>query len=152
MSKLQGTKEFIKLKITYKTCSAEGGAKVCSTKPTKPGIIKTNSIKGHIGYLAEKGTGHPNVGVILEPEKAGTLFAKFVCGEGAGAVTVEVMGAVIGELTGNINVSSTKSKLSVRNGGSGTSGQQFESFEGESATPPRKPLQRRRAFSLERSG
>jgi hypothetical protein len=127
--KLKGTKETTALKVTFKKCSAEGGAKVCNTKPEKPGLIKTNKIKATIGYL-NKAT--KNVGVKFVPEKAGTLFAKFTCGEGAGLVTIEVQGATYGEQT-PVNVSSKTGEVALRNGGSGPSGQQFENFEGETA-------------------
>lgn len=127
-AKLAGTKEITKLKVTFKTCSAEGGAKVCSTKATKPGLIKTNLITGTLGYLEKAST---KVGVKLVPATS-KPFATFTCGEGAGAIKVEVTGATYGEITGNINVPSATSVLTLTNGGSGPSGQLWENFEGES--------------------
>jgi len=128
VGKVLGTKEINKLKVTFKTCSAEAGAKVCSTTETKPGLIKTEPIRGLLGYLKKAG---PVVGVKFTPEKP--LFAKFVCGSGAGAVTIEVKGATYGEDTGNINVQGKTSKTILRNGGTGESKQEFENFEGEAA-------------------
>jgi len=126
VGKVFGTKEINKLKVTFKTCSAEAGAKVCQSG-TKAGLIKTEPIRGTLGYL-NKAT--KKVGVRFTPEKA--LFAKFVCGSGGGAITVEVKGATFGEDTGNINVQGKTSKTILRNGGSGESKQEFENFEGES--------------------
>lgn len=124
--KLEGTKETRKIKVTFKGCTAESGAKTCQSGTTA-GVIKTKVLKGLLGYLV---TATKIVGTKISPE-SGTLLAKFTCGEGATALVVESTNVTYGE-NAPINVSSTKGKLALRNGGAPPSGQQWQDFEGES--------------------
>jgi hypothetical protein len=44
------------------------------------GEIITRVLKGKLGYVSGKGTAEPKVGLELEPEEKGGLFAEFECG------------------------------------------------------------------------
>jgi hypothetical protein len=82
-----------KLKVEYKECVGEVGGKpvVCQKTATKPGVILTNALKGHLVKASEKPAGAEIVANKLEPEVLGKPFAKFKCG----TLTVEVNGGII---------------------------------------------------------
>jgi len=82
-----------KLKVEYKECVGEVGGKpvVCQKASTKPGVILTNALKGHLVKASEKPAGTEITANKLEPEVAGNPFAKFKCG----TLTVEVNGGII---------------------------------------------------------
>jgi hypothetical protein len=77
----------------------------CKTTGAKEGEIRTNNLKGEIGYLNKT---EQKVGLLLEP--SGTeLFAEFKCS----TLTAKVKGAIIGEFTKpKTGEMSTEAKLS----------------------------------------
>jgi hypothetical protein len=93
----------------FKTCTSIG--KKCMSPGEKAGTIKTNSLKGELGYISKSPL---KVGVVLSPE-SGSVLAEFNC-EG---LTVVTSGSVIGEQKGDINVFSKSSEnvFSVTGGG-----------------------------------
>ena len=72
----------------FKTCTSAG--KKCTSPGAKAGLIKTNPLKGVLGYINK---GSKSVGVALSPE-SGTVLAEFTC-EGLEIVT---SGSVIGTI------------------------------------------------------
>jgi hypothetical protein len=77
----------------FKTCTSLG--KKCTSAGEKAGTIKTNPLEGSFGYISKSPL---KVGVELVGE-GGKDSADFTC-EG---LVIETKGAVIGEITGNIN-------------------------------------------------
>jgi hypothetical protein len=111
-----------KVKVTFTGCASLG--KTCNSVGAKSGEIKTNPLSGTLGYISAAG---PKVGVSLTGE-AGKPSAEFACGTGAGSLNIVTTGAVIGEVTGNINKISKESTDAFTVTGGGL--QTVTSFEG----------------------
>jgi hypothetical protein len=102
----------------FKTCTSLG--KKCTSAGEKPGTIKTNPLEGSFGYISKSPL---KVGVDLVGE-GGKDSADFTC-EG---LVIETKGAVIGEITGNINsFNKTTSNIFAV---TGEGFQQVKNFEG----------------------
>jgi hypothetical protein len=86
-----------KVKVTFTGCVSL--AKPCNSPGAKKGEIKTNPLSGTLGYISATG---PKVGVSLTGE-GGLPSAEFACGTGAGSLNIVTTGAVIGEITGDVN-------------------------------------------------
>lgn len=102
----------------FKTC--ESLKKKCASPGAKAGTIKTNALKGTLGYINKA---KKEVGVLLEPE-SGSVLAEFNC-EGLEIVTT---GSVIGRQTGDINTFSKSSTNVFKVNGEGF--QEVKNFEG----------------------
>jgi hypothetical protein len=107
-----------KVKVIFGKCTSLG--KNCSSAGAKKGEIKTNPLEGTLGYISKTG---PKVGVSLKGE-GGLDSADFTC-EG---LIIETKAAVIGEITGDINVFSKEATDSFTVTGGGT--QTITKFEG----------------------
>jgi hypothetical protein len=116
---LTGQKE---VKVTFTGCASLG--KTCNSAGAKSGEIKTNPLAGTLGYISATG---PKVGVSLTGE-AGKPSAEFACGTGAGSLNIVTTGAVIGEITGDINKISKEATDAFTVTGGGL--QTVTSFEG----------------------
>ncbi|HEX4483248.1 MAG TPA: hypothetical protein VH081_05630 [Solirubrobacteraceae bacterium] len=103
----------------FKTCESLG--KKCASPGEKAGTIKTNSLKGVLGYINK---GAKTVGVALSPE-SGSVLAEFNC-EGLEIVT---SGSVIGTIA-PVNVF-TKAEFNVF-AVNGEGFQSIKKFEGGS--------------------
>jgi hypothetical protein len=114
-----GTKEETGVIVEFKTCTSIG--KKCNSPGAKAGTIKTNALHGVLGYLSKSPL---KVGIALSPEKSGAFDAEFNC-EGLG---VQTFGTVIGQVTGDINVISKASVLTLAAPKEGQ--QEFTNFEG----------------------
>jgi hypothetical protein len=75
----KGVNELEDVQITFKGCELNGS--VGCTNTSTEGEVKVNPVKGHLGYL-EKSASPPKVGVLLEPETPGGLFATVTCASG----------------------------------------------------------------------
>jgi len=120
-----GTNEEKNVVVEYKGCKApEAGGYECKTPGAKFGMIKTNPLKGELGYLAGKGTSKPTVGVLLEPEAGGGYWSEAIdCTH----FQLRTKGSVIAEVTGDINtISKASSNVFQEAGGK----QKWRSFEG----------------------
>lgn len=73
-----GVKTVGKLFVTFTGCKY-GASTTCQNKGGTAGVIKTNELKGELGYI-KKST--KEVGLSLTPAVAGGAFAEFVCFEG----------------------------------------------------------------------
>jgi hypothetical protein len=106
--------------VTFSGCVFE--THTCSNTG-KAGEIKTNPLKGEVGYLEGEGTEHPVIGERLQAE-TGEYEAEFQCGE----LFFRVEGSVIGEAkASDVNVFTKEATLIFRE----SSGkQQWRSFEG----------------------
>lgn len=92
----------------------------CNSGPEPEGLIKTNELKGLLGYINKTSK---DVGLSLEPT-SGTVFVEFSCA--SGLVKAKVTSSVIGKVS-PINTKSTTSLLSYKQ----TSGKQlFTRLEG----------------------
>jgi hypothetical protein len=112
-----GTKELKNNVVEFKTCTSLG--KKCTSAGAKAGTIKTNKLKGVLGYISKSPL---KVGVDLTAESGGNS-AEFSC-EGLG---VRTFGSVIGVQTGDINAISKESTLTFNE----TAGkQEITKFEG----------------------
>jgi hypothetical protein len=129
-----GTKEEKNVVIEFKGCGIEKiepherekDAHICSSEPAvKTGVIKTNPLKGQLGYLEGKGTKTPTVGILLEPEAGGGYLSEFSCE----VVSIRDKGAMIGELTGDINAYS-KTSSNIFSKAKTKPEQKWTSFEG----------------------
>ena len=90
------------IQVTFKGCLLLG--QVPCENTAKEGEIKTNTLKGRIGYLEKAAKPQPKVGVLLEPATTGGLFATMSCAGGIYEVIVGVGNEVSGsyyEGTGN---------------------------------------------------
>ncbi len=81
--------------IVFSGCRAElqaGSTVPCKSSGQGKEVIKTEQLKGNLGYI-EEGTGeHLKVGLVLLPEASEGLFAEFKCEEGAIKETIKVRG------------------------------------------------------------
>lgn len=103
--KITGPKTVGNVVITFSRCKEAAHSAECQNQG--PGVIRTNPLKGKIGYLNKEET---KVGLALEPEgAAGTLFASFTCHFSSG-INWEVKKQVIGELE-TLNTMSLTNKL-----------------------------------------
>ncbi len=109
-----------KVKVIFGKCISLG--KNCSSAGAKKGEIKTNALEGTLGYISKSPL---KVGVSLKGE-AGADSADFNC-EG---LVIETKGAVIGEITGDVNAFSKESTDIFTVNGEGF--QSVKSFEGGS--------------------
>jgi hypothetical protein len=107
-----------KVKVTFTKCTSLG--KNCSSAGGKKGEIKTNPLEGALGYISTSGK---KVGVSLKGE-GGADSADFNC-EG---LVIETKGAVIGEITGDINAINASSTDAFTVTGGGV--QSITKFEG----------------------
>jgi hypothetical protein len=83
----KGSTEVTGVVVTFKGCVSSGFP--CTSSGQASGTIVTNKLKGKlVGIFTETG-----VGLLLEPETAGGLFAEFSC---AGFISAKVKGSVIG--------------------------------------------------------
>lgn len=115
---LTSPKTINKITVEYKGCTSNG--KKCNSAGAKAGVIKTNPLKGEIGYINK--AAH-EVGADISPE-SGTNLAEFEC-EG---VKIETYGSVIGRVE-PVNTFSKTSELIFK----GTSGkQEIRKLEGQS--------------------
>ena len=73
-----GVNEVTSVKVTFTGCNLDGSIP-CKNTATE-GEIVVNPLKGHLGYIEK--SAHPKVGILLEPETAGGLFAAFECAGG----------------------------------------------------------------------
>ena len=64
--------------VTFKGCAALG-AIPCQNAEAPEGEIKTNLLKGKLGYINKSATPEPEVGVVLEPATKKGHFADFEC-------------------------------------------------------------------------
>lgn len=104
--KITGVKNTSKVLSTFSGCSTLG--KKCHSAGQKAGTIKTNALKGVLGYINKA---NKEVGVDLTPE-TGEELAAFEC-EG---ITVKVKGSVIGHQTPVNSFSKTSVNTFVVNG------------------------------------
>jgi len=83
--------------VEYKECVLKVPGKEigCTSPGAKPGVIKTNKLHGKPVFLDKAKT---KVGILISPE-AGEVLEEFKCGE----VAVKMRGAMLGEITGDIN-------------------------------------------------
>ena len=88
---ITGSNEVGTVSITFFECEEEA-KKISCNSPGHPGEIKTNTVKGRLGYIA-KGP-PPKVGLLLEPSE-GTKFVEFEC---TATTKVKVEGSLIGEV------------------------------------------------------
>jgi hypothetical protein len=94
--RIANSKEIAGLTTTFFECE-EKSKKVPCNSVGHPGEIKTNIVKGRMGYIAK---GPPaKVGLLLEPA-SGTKFVEFEC---TSTTKVKVEGSLIGEV-GPLNV------------------------------------------------
>lgn len=108
--------------VTFSKCKSL--EKECASAGAKKGTIVTNPLGGSLGIISSVG---PKVGVSLSGE-GGKPSAEFVCGTGASALTIVTTGAVIGEITGDINAINKETTDIFSVNGSGQ--QTVTSFEG----------------------
>ncbi len=80
-----------KILVTFTGCTLKGGQ--CNNTG-KAGEIKTNALKGEVGYLKGKGGPSPVVGVRLSAESA-EYDAEFIC---SGELYLRTIGPVFGEV------------------------------------------------------
>lgn len=90
---ITGPKSVSNVSVTFKGCSTTVFKFACTSSGQASGVIKTNLLKGEIGYLNKS---KKEVGLELEPETSGGFFAEFEC---AGIVSIKVRGHVIGKIT-----------------------------------------------------
>jgi hypothetical protein len=91
-------KTFDRVVVKFFGCKEPKMGVNCNTKGAAAGEIITNELKGKIGYL---NSAKQEVGLLLEPEKAGGLFAEFEC---TIALKVKVGGGVIDQIEpGSLN-------------------------------------------------
>jgi hypothetical protein len=109
-----------KVKVIFGKCISLG--KNCSSAGAKKGEIKTNALEGTLGYISKSPL---KVGVSLKGE-GGADSADFNC-EG---LVIETKGAVIGEITGDVNAFSKESTDIFTVNGEGF--QTVKNFEGGS--------------------
>jgi hypothetical protein len=89
------TEHLVSLKVHFLECKAITGP--CQNKGAESGLILTELLLGHIGYIEENGGTTKHVGLLLEPQ-TGTLDAEFECP----IVGVQkVTGSVVGEFPEN---------------------------------------------------
>jgi hypothetical protein len=88
-----GVDELEDVVVTFKGCEFNGAVSCSNT--AKEGEVKTEPLKGHLGYL-EKSASPPKVGVQLEPEASGGDFATLECGNGIVKLKVGVGNATEG--------------------------------------------------------
>ena len=74
---------------TFKECELPLLSASCKTVGAAEGEIKTNLLKGPLGYISGEKTKTPVVGQELLPEKAKGHFAEFECAGGAVKVVVK---------------------------------------------------------------
>jgi hypothetical protein len=115
-----GPKNINKIVVEYKGCTSNG--KKCNSTGAKAGTIKTNTLKGEIGYI-EGGKAAHEVGADIKPE-SGTNLAEFEC-EG---VKIETYGSVIGRVK-PVNTFSKTSELIFK--GTSGGGQEIKKLEGQ---------------------
>ncbi len=110
-----------KVHVTFTGCTFE--THPC-TNTGKAGEVKTNALKGEVGYLEGKGTEHPLVGDLLTAE-SGTYEAEFSCLP----LYFRVSGKVIGEVDPtDVNKFTKEATLTFKE----SSGiQHWKCFEGE---------------------
>jgi hypothetical protein len=105
------------------------------------GTIKTNLLASTLGYL---NAATHKVGLLLEPKTAGALFAEFKCS----ILTVKVSGSVICEIT-PVNTVSHTFVLHCRHEKVKPFKQEFNKFEGETATHELEALGEKAGFESE---
>jgi hypothetical protein len=151
-----GTKEEKNVVIEFKGCGIEQievhetlkHAHTCSSVPEVTlGVIRTNPLKGELGYLAGKGTGTPKVGILLQPEAGGGAWAEFECR----IVTIRDKGSIIGVLTGDINTFS-KASSNIFSKAKSKLEQEWTSFEGGPASTFLTEVNQGKGFSLTEGG
>jgi len=86
---------------TFKGCSLPLLGVKCNTVGAPEGEIKTNLLKGPLGYISGEKTKTPVVGQELTPEKAKGQFAAFECTSSVKVVVKGKEGAVEGKTGGN---------------------------------------------------
>ncbi len=83
-----GSKEVKNVSVTFKGCTLFG-AFPCQNEGAAEGEVKTNALKGSLGYINKAAK---EVGVLLEPVKKHGTFAEFECAVGVGIVTTVGVG------------------------------------------------------------
>lgn len=107
---LTGAKEEKDIVATFTGCEAVGAK--CTSAGAEAGTIVSNPLHGELGYLSGKGTSSPVVGVLLMAQET-TYSSEFAC-EG---LAVRIRGALIAEVSGDINAISSKSSYAFRQSG-----------------------------------
>ncbi len=115
-------KAISKTEVAFTGCELVGGGE-CKTVGDAAEEVKTKALKGELGYI-EKPT--KKVGLKLEPEEAGGLFANFICVLFIG-MPEEMRGGMIAK-TEPLNVEQTTGKLVLQQTPKGV--QDFKKFEG----------------------
>jgi hypothetical protein len=87
------------VQITFAKCKSLGAP--CNSAGGKKEEIVTMPLAGHLGYLTDE-PGHPTVGVWLAPESGGAEGVQSEP-ECEGLYKARVHGALIGQITGDIN-------------------------------------------------
>jgi hypothetical protein len=93
---------------TFKGCSLPLLGVKCNTAGSPEGEIKTNLLKGPLGYISGEKTKTPVVGQELTPEKAKGHFAEFECTSSVKVVVKGKEGPAEGKTGGNCIIAPVK--------------------------------------------
>jgi len=78
VGEVEGTNKVANVHVTFKGCNAYGIVP-CTGSGLAEGEIKTNTLKGELGYPEPKGKEKHEAAIVLEPVHKKGLFTSFIC-------------------------------------------------------------------------